>query len=88
MEGEIERVTITAGSVSYLAVVRLSPDADGVQLASEVMVVVICPVVVALDDPRWPSEVLSAARWRSAGKKTVQTSKRLNLCNLLDEQLI
>ena len=64
MEGQIERVTVITGNVSYLAEVFLSPDTDGVELAGEVVIVVICPVVVALDGPGGPREVLSAARRR------------------------
>ena len=79
MEGEIERVTITAGSVSYLAVVRLSPDADGVQLGSKVMVVVICPVVVAHDSPGDSREVLSAPRGWSAEYEGSQYNLRQRL---------
>ena len=43
MEGQIERIAIVAGIVSYLAVVILPPDTNGVDLATEVVIVVIGP---------------------------------------------
>ena len=43
MEGEIERIPIVAGIVAYLAVITLPPDTDGVELATEVVIVVSGP---------------------------------------------
>ena len=60
MEGEIERISIVTGIISYPAVVLLSPDTDRVYLVSQVMIIVIDPIVVARDRSRGPCEVLSA----------------------------
>ena len=71
MEGEIERIAIVAGVVSYLAVLLLPPDTDGVYLVRQVVIVVIGPIVEARDGTRGPCEVLSTAGWRRTEISTV-----------------
>ena len=74
MEGDVERISIITGVISNLAVAAFTPDTDGVDLTGEVMVVIISPVVVALDSALGASEVLSAAGWRCAADTAVRTT--------------